>query len=234
MRDCEGWESMRANLTGADLFRANLTGADLRVANLYVANLSGADLYVANLSGANLYGANLYVANLSGADLSGANLSGADLSGANLRGADLYVANLRGANLRGADLYGANLRVAKNIPFIPYACPDFGMFVGFKQAKGDYEGEAIKVLVTLEIPEDAKRLSATGRKCRCDKAKVLRITDLEEKVDVSEAYSMLDDKFIYRVGEVVAVDNFDEYRWNECSTGIHFFINKQEAIDYLC
>lgn len=27
-------------------------------------------------------------------------------------------------------------------------------------------------------------------------------------------------------------DSFDEDRWNECSHGIHFFINKQEAIDY--
>lgn len=33
-------------------------------------------------------------------------------------------------------------------------------------------------------------------------------------------------------GETVVPDSFDEDRWNECSNGIHFFITKQEAIDY--
>ena len=136
------------------------------------------------------------------------------------------------ANLRNANLRNADLRNAKNAPFVPYACPDFGIFIGFKKAIGVYEEQAIKVLVMLEIPEDAKRLSATGRKCRCDKAKVLRITDLEETVELTEAYSGHDNNFYYRVGEMVSVDDFDEDRWNECSTGIHFFINKQEAINY--
>ena len=36
----------------------------------------------------------------------------------------------------------------------------------------------------------------------------------------------------YKVGETVLPDSFDEDRWNECSNGIHFFINKQDAIDY--
>ncbi len=63
--DAEGWEDMRADLSGADLIGANLSGANLRHADL-----SGADL-----SGANLIGANLRHANLSGANLSGANLT---------------------------------------------------------------------------------------------------------------------------------------------------------------
>ncbi len=75
--DCEGWENMRANLSGADLRCADLSGADLRYADLSGADLSGADL-----SGANLSGADLRYADLSGADLSGANLRRADLSGA--------------------------------------------------------------------------------------------------------------------------------------------------------
>ena len=175
--------------------RANLYGADLRGANLYGADLRGANLY-----GANLYGANLY--------------------GANLRGADLY-----GADLRGANLYGANLRGAINIPFIPYACPDFGIFIGFKKAHNH--------IVVLEIPEDAKRLSATGRKCRCDKAKVLQIQKLDgTESGLTEIASDYSSEFIYRVGETVFVPDFNEDRWDECSTGIHFFINRQEAVEY--
>ena len=168
--DCEGWESMRANLREA------------------------------NLRGANLYEADL-------------------------READLYEADLRGANLYEADLREANLRGAKNVPFIPSSCPDFGMFIGYKKASG--------YIVELEIPEDAKRLSATTRKCRCNKAKVLRILNTDRTIaDITEVKSSYDSKFIYKVGEVVSVDNFDEDRWNECSTGIHFFINFQEAVSY--
>ena len=144
----------------------------------------------------------------------------ADLYGADLRGADL-----RGADLYGAELYGADLRGAKNVPFIPYACPDFGMFIGFKKAQDH--------IVVLEIPEDAKRLSATGRKCRCNKAKVLEIQNLDgTKADINEVRSDYTAAFIYRVGETVSVDDFCEDRWDECSAGIHFFINRQEAVNY--
>ena len=129
------------------------------------------------------------------------------------------------ANLRGANLWGANLRGAKNIPFIPYACPEFGSFVGYKKANG--------YIVELEILSDAKRSSATTRKCRCNKAKVLSIQNIDgTKADISEIASSYDKKFIYKVGEIVEVKDFDKNRWNECAPGIHFFLNRQEAVDY--
>ena len=219
-----------ANLSGANLSGANLFWADLSRANLSRANLSGANLFWADLSRANLSRADLSRANLSWADLSGANLSWADLSGANLSRANLSRANLSRANLSGANLFWAdlsraNLSGAENIPFIPYACPDFGSFIGFKKASGK--------IVVLEILDDAKRCSSTGRKCRCDRAKVLEIQNPDgSKAEESEVFSDYDRKFVYRIGEVVAVDNFDENRWNECAPGIHFFINRQEAVDY--
>ena len=155
---------------------------------------------------------------LSGAYLSDANLSRANLSSAYLSGAYLSDANLSGAYLSGADLSGA-----KNIPFVPYACPDFGAFIGYKKARG--------LIVELEILSDAKRVSATGRKCRCDKAKVLSIQNIDGTPSIlTSVASDRDSKFIYKVGEIVTVDDFDENRWNECSTGIHFFINRQEAV----
>ena len=249
----DGWEKMRANLCGVDLCGANLRGANLRGANLRGANLCGADLRGANLCGADLYEANLCGANLRGAKLRGAdlyeaNLYGANLCEANLCGADLYEANLcganlRGANLRGADLYeanlyeanlcGANLRGAKNVPFIPMACPEEGAFIGWKKAVYVSLNKVPWVaIIKLYIPEDAKRSSATGRKCRCDKAKVLDIELLATGENVSTAFSHYDPAFVYIVGECIEVDNFDEDRFNECAPGIHFFINKQEAIDY--
>ena len=219
---------IRADLSGADIY-----GLDLRGANLYGANLIRADLRVAYLIKADLREANLSGANLSGADLYEANLSGADISGADLREANLSGANLSGADLRGADLSGANLRLAKNIP--SYACrlvcPEEGSFIGFKKARTtapDFREAIVKLLIT----EDAKRSSATTRKCRCDKAKVISITSLDGKENFTTAYSYYDRIFQYTVGQTVVIDDFDEDRWNECSTGVHFFITREEAIDY--
>jgi hypothetical protein len=41
-----------------------------------------------------------------------------------------------------------------------------------------------------------------------------------------------DNNFIYKVGEIVEEPNFDENRWEECAPGIHFFITRQEAVNY--
>ena len=168
-------------------------------------------------------------ADLRGADLSGADLSDADLRGANLRGADLSDADLSGANLSGA-----NLRDAKNIDkiawnartaFYPLQCPETGSFIGYKKASG--------YIVELEICANAKRSSATSRKCRCSKAKVLSITNLDGSESIlNEIGSDYDENFIYRVGETVEVPDFNEDRWSECTAGIHFFITREEAVKY--
>ena len=201
------------------------SGADLVGAYLGGAYLRGADLRGAYLRGADLGGANLCGAYLRGADLGGASRRGADLGGANLCGADL-----RGADLGGADLRGAYLCGAKNIPLIPLACPSDGAFVGWKKVDAGRLGE---YLVKLEIPADARRSSATGTKCRCDKAEVLAVTSLDEtKTFTTVTNYQYARTTTYTVGEMVYPDSFDDNRWNECSHGIHFFINKQEAINY--
>ena len=188
------------------------------------AYLHGAYLHGANLYGANLYGANLYGAYLPGANLLGAYLRGANLLGANLRDANLYGANLRGANLYGANLHGANLYGAKNIPHVPLACPSEGAFTAWKKVDGK--------LIELEIPADARRSSATTEKCRCDKAKVISITDVVTNENIDEITNINYCKTIYKVGEMVYPDAFNEDRFIECSNGIHFFIDKQLAINY--
>ena len=83
--DCKNWESMRANMYGADLHSANMIDADMR----------GADLRGANLRGANLYGTNMY--------------------GANLRGANMIDANMRDANLCGADKLRKGIKLSEPI-----------------------------------------------------------------------------------------------------------------------
>ena len=226
-----------ANLSNADLSDADLCNADLRCANLCEADLSDADLCNANLCEADLSDADLCNADLCNADLFGANLRDANLRGADLFGANLSDANLSDANLRNADLRNADLRRADlcgasidqmmwNIytVFYPLQCPESGSYIGYKKASG--------LVVELEIPADARRASATSRKCRASKAKVLSITDINGNPAGGQVKSNYDPNFVYAIGETVEVTDFDDNRWNECSTGIHHFITRAEAVIY--
>jgi len=227
--NCDGWETMCANLRGAnlsdanlcdanlygaDLYYANLEGADLRGAGLYDANLHGADLYGANLHGAYLCGANLYCANLYCVDLCYANLEGA-----NLRGADLYGADLRDTNLRDTNLRGANLRDTKR-KLIEYRRGKILSedIIGYKKCRHG-------VIVTLLIPRGAIVFSINGEKCRTNRAKVIGIDG------ANRAYSKYNGMSYY-VGDEFTVYNFNcEYN-AECGEGIHFFMSKEEAENY--
>ena len=145
---------------------------------------------------------------------------------ADLYGANLYGANLTGANLTGADLTRADhLDQATNVNY-PIACPEKGSFTAFKKVRGKY-------IVELEIPADALRSSASSRKCRCSCAKVISITNIDgTPANVDVVYSKHDPNFAYSVNSIVKVDDFDTNRWNECAPGIHFFITRQEAVNY--
>jgi len=221
-------EGQRANLCGADLCRANLCRANLCGANLSSANLRGA-----NLRGADLSGVNLCLSNLSQADLRGADLGWTDLRWADLRRANLSGADLRGANLRCAYLHEANLCGAKNMKeaitdyttvFFPIQCPEFGSYTAFKKANGK--------IVELEIPADALRSSATSRRCRASKAKVISITNADGTPAGNSVRSDYDRDFVYAVGKTVCVKDFDTDRWNEYAAGIHHFITRAEAVSY--
>jgi hypothetical protein len=143
----------------------------------------------------------------------------ADLRGANLGGTDLQGADLRGANLRETNLYDADLGKAKNIPDhvveMTNICPE-GEIIGYKQLKGG-------VICTLKIPADSKRSNATTRKCRAEYVIVIE----------GEGFSRHDPNFKYEVGKTVRPTKpFCEDRFDECSSGIHFFLTRDEAVNY--
>ena len=194
--------------------RADLRFTDLSVFDLVNANLKGADLSCACLNCANLEGANLSHADLFFAELSGADLHGANLTCADLEGVDLGAANFAKINLSNV----------KNLN-IPLACPSEGSFIGWKTA--------CCYIIKLEIPEDAKRSSGISTMCRCNKAKVLAIENKDgTPTDVTEVHSDYDKNFIYKVGETVSVDDFDNNRFNECTHGIHFYMDRDSAASY--
>ena len=132
------------------------------------------------------------------------------------------------AKLSGANLSDANLRCANfsyETAFYSMQCPEKGEYTAFKVANGK--------IVELLIPSDAKRSSATSRKCRASKATVIRITNKDgSDSGLTEIASNYDRTFLYKVGETVEIKNFDSDRWNECSNGIHHFITREEAVMY--
>lgn len=163
---------------------------------------------------------------LSDTDLSDADLSCADLSCANLRAADLSSANLRAADLSCADLSAVvNIDIVyfnEATTFFALSCPENGAFTAWKKC-------ANNTIVKLLIPAKAKRSSATTRKCRASEAKVLDIFDKEGN-RIQKTYSNHNNKFVYHVGKTVKpTEPFEEDRWNECGSGIHFFITRREA-----
>ena len=227
----------QANLKHADLENADLRDADFSFACLEHANLRYADLEEAilkythssyvGLNNTDLSGARLDHSNLSDANFKCADLTCADLRYANLRNADLSYANINDVDLRDADLRGANLKgVETNMYTTGYnlACPEKGSFIGYKRAGA--------CIIELLIPESAKRSSATTMKCRCDKAIVKEIRNIETGELVDKVCSDHDHNFIYKTGKAISVDNYDDDRWNECSAGIHFFMNRENAISY--
>ena len=202
----------KADLSDTDLRHVDLRGRNLRSVNLRSADLSYASLSYADLSYADLIDTDLFHVDLSCANLSNANLNGADLSATNFNNANLKYTSLK------------DIKYNECTSFFALQCPEEGSFIGYKKAS--YK------IVKLLITEDAKRSSATTRKCRCSKAKVLSITNIGNTEEYNEAISFHDKSFVYKVGEMVEVKDFDENRWNECSTGIHFFLTREEAVKY--
>ncbi len=144
----------------------------------------------------------------------------ADLSGADLRRADLNGADLSGAYLSGADLPA----------FGPVTLPDW-TFRAYKLAKGP-DGE--RVIVTLEIPEDAQRVAPlVGRKCRTSHARVVALSAGESatswhKPPIEDGATPI----TYRVGQTVTAHKYDPSPFVECAGGIHFYLARREAEEH--
>ena len=142
------------------------------------------------------------------------NFNSINLSGADLRGADLRRADLRSADLSRADL--RKMKINENTIGIQSICPETGSF--------ECWGKKNNILVKMLVPEEAKRSSATTRKCRAEFVKVLKVFNEAGYIECNNKKSIT-----YKDGETVYPDFFDENRWNECSNGIHFFMTKIEA-----
>lgn len=184
----------------------NLSGLELKRANLYHSDFKRS----------NLTGCNFRYSNLSKADFSSANLSKANLKETNLFHANLYKSALNGVKVNEYTMFYFQL------------CPEEGEFIGYKKV---CTAGAKPAIAKLLIPESARRNSATTYRCRSDKAKVLEIT-VENNQKIDCARSRRNPNFSYKVGELLEVSEFDEDRWHETASGIHFYLSRDLALLY--
>jgi len=252
-RDCKDWKQMRADLSGQNLTKLNLSqkklsGAILNNAILCYADLSGADLWGAQMKGVDLFHANLELSDCYESDFSKAHfhntiLTGAHLDQANFNkavfvntklDANLYWSNFAGAEFRGisvdsyTNLEGVNLFNVSFVHISPHSYYPTGRIIsediyGYKKCE-DKEGHSI--IVKLKIPRGAIVFSINGRKCRTNQAEVISIEGADR------AYSQFN-HISYYVGDKFFIYNFDCQYNVECGEGIHFFMTKKEAEQYL-
>lgn len=156
---------------------------------------------------------------LTNADATDASFRYLDLSGSDFSGTNFYYAALEYANLE-------NVTVSGTTRFFGDAVPKKGAFICWKVGAGNR-------VIQLLVPADAGRVCATSEAGRCEKAKVLSITNVERTENYTWASAMVDDEFIYRAGEMVYPDNgFGTYGWLDDSPGIHFFMDREMAVAF--
>jgi len=162
-------------------------------------------------------------------DFSYSDLRGTSFSGANLRKCSLFSSDARGVDFFESLLEGANLEniiTDQSTRYFRLRCPESGYFIGYKKCFNQR-------MVTLLIPKDAKRSSATSDTCRCSKAKVLEISNLDKTQFYTEAYSYVETDFVYRLGEISIANNYNDDRWSDSTGGIHFYMTWEEAAGYM-
>ena len=212
-----------ADFSGAKLYGANFTGSKLTHTNFILASAKEADFSEADLTFADFYGANLQNAKFINSCSKVVLFNFSDLFGADFTNASLHGTKFTSSNLNAANM--DNIKVNNNTKGLDLHCPAEGSFIGYKKASN--------YIVKLEIPKSAMRSSATSNACRCDRAKVLSITKKNGKESKKNIVkSTYDPEFVYEIGKISRVKNFDENRWNEATTGIHFYMTRQEAVDW--
>ena len=139
-----------------------------------------------------------------------------------LEEAYLSGANLSRAYLSGADLSGADLNKFK---YLFQIIPMEGSFIAWKKL-------ANNCLAKIEIPSKSPRtFSVIGRKCRAKYVKTLKIWN-ETGKEIKEMNGTHDCYTLYKVNRLTYSDKWDNNPLIECTYGIHFFISKQEAINW--
>ena len=135
-------------------------------------------------------------------------------------------------------IYG--FETAKNVPYISDICLPEGTLIGWKIFdNGDFKPyftsvEPDFIIAKLEIPKNALKSKSVNGRCRCDKVRVLEFQDIlgNRLFDIKSVTSYTYGKCTYTINEMTYPDKWDSNVFKECSNGIHFFLNRKDAVGY--
>jgi uncharacterized protein YjbI with pentapeptide repeats len=158
-------------------------------------------------------------------DLTKKNLSGcyfeyANLQGADFTGQDLRKTSLKGAILRAATMHRTKLtpKQLKRLSIVPE-----GDLIVYKKVLSLSSRYSRRQVIKLKIPAGVPRVGGLiGRKCRAERAVVLEGAGISRHDGITK----------YKPRKTVVAPNWDPDPRVECSGGIHFFLTKEEALDY--
>jgi len=137
-----------------------------------------------------------------------------------------------GCDMSGVDPSRAVLtgEVAGCINVRGSSCPPSGDFTGYKIAYDVWTGEP--VLITLYVPKEAERRgNGFDKKFRVSCAHVvdMRFADGE---NCQRAYSGHNAYFCYSLNDIVHPEVIFDRRHATCASGIHMFLDPEDAINY--
>lgn len=212
---------------------------DLHDCKIHDADLAGWDLSKINFEWTDFDHVDMTGAVFEHSDLNHVWFKDCKVRGVKFLYCDVKEANFRWMDFTGADFSGSNFYMTlfeyavlddvkdnDDTKYYRMVCPETGPFIAWKCCTD------LRV-VQLLVPADARRVSATADTCRCDKAKVLSIKSIDETKSYDWAQSTVDPNFYYEVGKWVEPANgFQPDRWMDSSPGIHFFMDRQQCVDY--
>ena len=259
-KDFKAWADRSPNLQNVRIRGIDFSQEILKANHYSFANLFGLDLSGAYFEDCKFGLISLTECNFENTEFRRCVFNDTIFRRCNFHGARLLTSKFTDTTMYGVnfscDIVGGcefnRVRADETTSFFNIMCPEEGSFIGYKKAilfrrgGGNYYEE--KILVKLRITEDAKRSSATSYKCRASKVQVIGFMKLrrdendfmklhivDEDFKLPSGYgvcSSRDQGFLYELGAIIQVPDFDENRWDECAEGIHFFMNKNMARDY--
>ena len=198
-------------------------------------DLSWLDLYKATFTNCNLNGAVLDHCDADHVAYYDCDIRNMKVTNSKARACYYRYLDMENVDFSGTDIYASVLEDAHNQDTIKYddntryfkmSCPEEGPFVAWKCCTD------LRVVQML-VPADAKRCMAAMETGRASKVKVLSIKSIDETVKYDWAQSTVDPDFYYEVGKWIEPANgFQEDRWKDSSPGIHFFMDRQQCVDY--
>ena len=235
-----------SNLSDANLSHSKITNTKFTKSLMINAKFNYTFIKKSNFYSCNLFRSYVNASNFENCNFKRTTLTDINFCNCIFKKCDLSMSILSYSNMSSSKFIETNIKHAvllnTILPDLKYnsiigfndECPKEGPFIGWKKC---YDNNNNLYIVKLEILTNAKRGSGTSTKCRCDKAKVLDILNImtlkSESENINEVHSMYDPNFIYKIGNIIEVKDFDDDFKNTCSKGIHFFMNKKEIINYV-